>query len=154
MSESGGASRSKEKDEWIVRALGVQMPSNGSGPFQTLAEAAQAWRDASETVDGQIGALQNVLRASGDEELREIGEYGLNAVTGNFKVRLMAALLGAESGNAEDRKKLSAIVTGLRQHLASDERVEACDENPFGVAVSIRTTLIPALDRLERSVAD
>ena len=82
--------------------------------------------------------------------MQEIGEYGLNAITGGHKVRVMAALLGAQRGNAGDLGKLATLAAGFREHLTSDDRVEACDDNPFGVAVSVRATLGPALDLLAR----
>jgi len=67
-------------------------------------------------------------------------------------VRFMAALMEAEGGSPKARATLAEIIPGFRQHLDSDERVEACDENPFGVAMSVRATLIPALDRLAQAV--
>jgi hypothetical protein len=103
-------------------------------------------------VDGQIAALQKALLASDDEELQEIGQYGVNGITGNFKVKLMAALMGVEAGRDADRAKLAALVPQFRAHLDSSERIAACDDNPFGVTVSIRATLGPALDRLARSL--
>jgi hypothetical protein len=141
-----------EFDAWVENALGFRFQgAAGSGP-EALGAAIAAWHDASDAVDGQIGSLQTALRNSDDEELREIGEYGLNAVTGGFKVKLMAALAGAERGVAGDVAKLAALVPQFRAHLEEDERVEACDDNPFGVAVSIRATLVPVLDQLARGL--
>jgi len=142
------------KNQWVERVLGYQFANGaGGGGAGALKAAAEAWRAASEAVDDQISALQSVLRSSGDDELKEIGEYGLGAVAGGFKVPLMAALRGAEAGEPRDREKLAAIIPQFRTHLERDERVEACDENPFGVALCIRATLVPALDQLERSLA-
>ena len=81
-------------------------------------------------------------------KLGPIADFGLNAVTGGFKVPLMAALAGAERGAAADIAKLAELIPRFRAHLESDERVEVCDDNPFGVAMSIRATLVPALDKL------
>jgi hypothetical protein len=39
-------------------------------------------------------------------------------------------------------------VQGLKTAIAADPRVAACDSNPSGVQVSIRATLVPALDGL------
>jgi hypothetical protein len=135
-----------EQKTWVTRVLGY-----GFAGAASIAEASSAWRAAVETVDAQIAALQAALRQTDDDELHEIAEFGLNAVTGNHKVRLMAALIGAERGNEADRAKLAGIIGPFRAHLDSDDRVEACDENPFGVAMSVRATLIPALDALSRS---
>ena len=141
------------KNAWIERVLGYRFANARDGDGGgSLKAAAETWRAASETVDKQISALQSVLRSSDDDELREIGEYGLGAVAGGFKVPLMAALMGAEAGDPRDRQKLATIIPQFRKHLEGDERVEACDENPFGVTLSIRATLVPALDELARSL--
>ena len=111
-----------------------------------------AWSTASDKVDAQIAQLQNALRGSDDDELKEIGNAGLNAVTGGFKVPLMAIFrdLDGAAPTPEAIAKALKIVEGFQVHLDSDERVEACDENPFDVPVSIRGTLIPALAAMER----
>jgi hypothetical protein len=142
-----------QQNEWVARVLGVQIGSGSGAPAVDLHAAADAWRTASETVDAQIAALQRALLATDDEELQEIGQYGVNAVTGGFKTKLTAALMGAEAGQQSDRKKLAALASQFRAYLESDERVEACDENPFDVPTSIRVTLVPALDQLTRSAA-
>ncbi len=137
------------RDAWVARVLGIAMPrATGGQDRPDLRGAANRWRDASETVDAQIEQLARTLRGSDDEDLRDIGEYGINAVTGNFRVKLMAALIGAEAGNANDMPKLRAAAANFRAHLQTDERIEACDENPFNIPVTIRATLLPALDGL------
>lgn len=143
----------EKKNAWVTRVLGVAFTDGGgSAAPSSIAEAAAAWRAAVEAVDAQITALQSALRGTDDEELHEIAEFGLNAVTGNHKVRLMAALMGAERGGERDRAKLAGLIAPFRTHLENDERVDACDENPFGVPMSVRATLIPALDGLARSI--
>lgn len=143
----------EKQNTWITRVLGVTFADvGGSGAPPSIAEAAAAWRAAVEVVDAQITALQSALRGTDDEELHEIAEFGLNAVTGNHRVRLVAALMGAERGSERDRAKLAGLIAPFRTHLENDERVDACDENPFGVTVSLRATLISALDGLARSV--
>ena len=146
---------------WVGRVLGVTLPgggqAGGSGgapraPGRAFGAACAEFQAASEAVDAQIGSLQAALRGQEDGELQEIAEYGLNALTGNHRVRLMAALIGAQRGNAGDLAKLPALIAGRKDFLDEDDRVEACDDNPFGVAVSIRTTLGAALDRLGAAV--
>src|SRR4051812_2823808 len=135
-------------------------PSAGSGDNfkQRWMAARKSWQTASEALDAQVGQLQAALRKSGDNELVEIAEFGLNGVTGNFKTRLMAAMLEVDqAANAEALKKAAGsargIIGGFRQHIDSDERVQVCDDNPFGVTVSIRKTLGEALGRLEEPLA-
>ena len=111
----------------------------------------QTWQSASDTVDDQIAALQKALRDSGDEDYQEIAEYGLNAITGNYKVRLMAAMREVDGGGARD--KLAKLVDDFSQHIATDERVMAVDENPLEIAVSVRATLGPALQAMRAALA-
>lgn len=137
------------RQAWLKRVLGVVLPeaggasANGAGDWQA---ARQAWQAASDTVDGQITALQAALRQSGDETLREIAEYGLNGVTGNYKVPLMAAM--AEQAGP----KALEVIRAFRSHIEADERIEVCDDNPFGVAVTIRATLGTALAQMEAAL--
>lgn len=113
------------------------------------AAASRAWRDASDTIDGQLNQLAAALKDSGDTELKDIAEFGLNAVTGNFKVPLMAVMRDLDGATGEARGKAitqaRTIVAGFADHLSDEERVLACDENPFGVPVTIRKTLGGAL---------
>ena len=141
-----------DQNDWVTRVLGIRFGAGGGMGGADLKAAAERWRDASEAADAQIARLQQVLRGSDDSELGEIGEFGINAVTGNFRVPLMAALMGAQAGNPQDAAKLAAAIQRFRDHLDSDDRVEACDDNPFGVQVSLRGTLIPALDELAASL--
>ncbi|HET6608309.1 MAG TPA: hypothetical protein VFG62_16655 [Rhodopila sp.] len=147
---------------WVVRVLGVKpagaTPSSQGGNVTERWRAARAaWQDAIETVDGQISALQKVMRDSDDEALEEIAEYGLNALTRNHKVPLMAAMMEIGAGSAESLAKSGAkalaAARAFRTHIESDERVAACDENPGGVQVSIRNTLGPALAQIEAALS-
>lgn len=125
-----------------------------SGGTATLQRAIATWRQSSEAVDGQISALQQAMAVSNDEELVEISEFGLNGITGNFRVPLMAGLASVQAGNMADAARLKRIAAAFRKHLERDKRVAACDDNPLGVAVSIRRTLVPALNAIEASLPD
>ncbi len=151
------------RGDWLLRVLGFAMPTTASAPANAAAPAPgdwraarDAWQAASDTVDGQIGALQAALRASDDETLREIAEYGLNGVTGNHKVPLMAAMTEIGAGDAaavaKAGPKALGIIQAFRSHIEGDERIEVCDDNPFGVPVAIRATLGAALARMQASL--
>jgi hypothetical protein len=120
--------------------------------LRAWAAAKAAWTSAIETVDTQLGKLQQALNSSDDEELREIGEFGVNGVTGNFKVPLLAVMQDLESAADDARgahaRRAAKIAAGFLKHIESATRVQACDENPFGVQVSIRKTLGGALAQL------
>ena len=129
---------------WIERVLGMKVSPGAEPPGLRL--ASDAWRAAIEAVEAQIGTLQGALRASEDESLKKIADFGLNAVTGNHKVRLMAALNDVQAGG--DHGKLAKIASSFRTFLEKDSRVAACDTNPFGVTVTIRATLVPVLEQM------
>ena len=154
------------KAAWVEQVLGVTVPrAAGQNPVSVTGAvtarwraAREAWDAASDTVDGQIAALQAALRKSGDDTLEEIAEFGLNAVTGNHRVPLKAALF--ELGAAEPaalRKfgpKALGIIDDFRSYLESSEAVEVCDANPFGTPVSIRATLGSALAQMADALRD
>ena len=137
------------KRAWVKRVLGVEIGAPSGGRVD-LSKAVAGWRDALDRLNGQIAALQSVLRGSPDEDLHEIAEFGLNAMTANHRVKIQAALMDLQSGAANPSKiaATAKLVAAFAAHVASDKRIAACDANPFGVALSIRNTLMPALDGL------
>ncbi len=110
------------------------------------------WQAAIETVDTQIQGLQNALLQTRDDQLHEIAEFGLYGVTGGLRVPYMAALQSlASSPPREIRKNVqSTLDTGAEfaAYLAESEVVTVCDENPFGVPVSICKTLTVAIEKV------
>jgi len=103
-----------------------------------------------------MSALQAVLRNSGDPELIDIAEFGLNAVTGNHKARLTGMLLelgdGSTAAVQRSGSKALALLGEFRTHIETDPRVAACDSNPSTVRVSIRATIGPALAGLQAAL--
>jgi hypothetical protein len=140
------------KGAWVQRVLGVDV--NTGGQPVSLADAIAGWQRALETVDGQIAALQKRLRAAPDPELQQIAEFGLGAMTGSHKVKTQAALLEVQAEAGAGRKAGGAArrVDAFLAHLASDARVAACDASKFGVPMSIRQTLSPALAALQAAL--
>jgi hypothetical protein len=126
--------------------------SNHQEFLRAWSAARAAWTSAVEAVDAQISKLQQVLGSSNDEELQAIAEFGLNGVTGNYKVPLLAAMQNVDEARDDARgvqaRRAVAIATGFLKHLQSERKIQACDENPFGVQVSIRQTLGGALAQL------
>lgn len=119
--------------------------------------AHQAWLDANDRLDAQLNALrQAILGETGHPEyadaLQDIARVGLNALTGNHRVRLMAAfqVIGPGDGASLARHgdKALAAIAAFRAYLDASEKVDACEGNPWDVDVAIRDTLYPALDRL------
>lgn len=155
------AQDAEQQHAWVKRVLGVDVAGLGTGTEPddapvSFAAARESYEAASDAVNQQIAKLQSALRSSKDGELKEIAEYGMNGVTGNHRVPLRAALMEIDFGGTgalqKSGPKALKIIQSFRAHLDQDERVEACDENPFGVAVSIRATLGGALAKMEKAL--
>ena len=155
------ADGSDAKAAWVRRVLGVDPSGGGLPPGSTFGArwqaAWRAWEEATGEVSRQIGILADTLRASGDQTLRDIAEYGLNGVTGNHLVRLRAA--GIEIGRAAGTPpgalldSTEALVEDFADHLRKDRRVALTEANPFHVPVPIQARLVPALDALASTLA-
>ncbi len=165
-SEAGVLARKKEFEqalalldevETLLAAPGTSTEETESPdePPVDWETAKSTWQDASDAIDSQIAALQNVLKKSDDEELVDIAEFGLNAVTGNFKVPLMAAMRDIDSSQGEARAKAVTkamdAMKGFRQHVESSDQVKAVDNNPFGVEVNIQSTLDGAFTTMRKA---
>jgi hypothetical protein len=134
----------------------LDSPGAASDFRQHWQAAVEGWRDASDEVDAQISRLQQALRKSGDGDLHEIADSGLNGITAGAKVGLLVSIreLGGETGKVPAGRiaKARKAVAQFRAQIEQDPRVGACDTNPFGVPVSLRATLLPALDRLDEAL--
>ncbi len=156
--------------EWIARVLGIKLDvaptteTAAEGEFNTdlddlglevgdLWQAARKAFDAATTsVSAQVSALQHELRASDDYQLEAIAEFGLNGLTNNTRVPLLAALLEAGDGSKANLQviapKIEKAAQAFMSQLGSDPRVGACDKNPFGVDVAIVATYQGAVEQL------
>jgi hypothetical protein len=165
VSDSGEAA----KAAWVAKVLGLTIPASlGAGATtqaidisafrSSWAKAVASWRATSEQVDTQISDLQVALRETDDQELHQVADAGLNGITGNHKVPLLAALQDVASVPPDELKKTVATarqrIAAYMKHLQSDPRIGACDRNPLGVPVSIKATLVPALQVLSASLSD
>ena len=152
-----GANLGLNKVEGLIQRAFELPPARqpAAGDFATKWKPARAaWQAATEKVDQQMSQLQQALLKTDDPELHEIAELGLNGVTGDFKVSLMAALHELEGTSPEklpqSAGKIRDMIGKFQSHLASDATVTVCDKNPFGVSVSIRKLLIPALAEVQK----
>lgn len=152
---------------WVQRVLGVtrsatgrKAGANGAAPgWQT---ARQAWQDANDAINDQINGLRTALlnRArNGDDgmdgladALSEIATKGLNAVTDDHRVKLMASVMELGGGEPAAIQKFGAkalgLITAFQTFLDSSEKIEVCDANPFDAPVSVRATLSPPLQQM------
>ena len=148
-----------QKRQWIESVLGYRFADTprGARPPVTSIEKALALFDAAQReVDVQITQLQQKLAGSKDQELRRIAEFGMNAVTGNTRVRLQGALMELRARLPDIDPKLTSNASRLAgqmvAYLTQDAKVRACDRNPFDVRVSIVATLGGAARQLEQTL--
>ena len=160
--EFGRANRVLDEVQTLVQKASASPPSAGgavlSPQFAKLWEPAKAaWDKALDAVNGQLEKLRVALLDENDPELKRIAEFGLNAITADHKVPLQAAILDLDRTPDSAKAKLISQtrerVTEFRDHIETDERVEACDDNPFNVKVAIRATLDPALAQMEQALS-
>ncbi len=131
-----------------------------TGDLQTALKhwnsAVLAWQTASDLVDKQMNDLAAAMRKTGHPVLTRIADLGLNGVTGDNKVPLMAAIGDIGQGDAgklaKGRAKALETVRAFQKHLSDDPRVAVCEANPLGVAVSMRATLGDALKQMEAAL--
>lgn len=145
-----------------VEPAGRAGPGDMDGPpseaaAQGWAQAFQGWLDANDRLDAQLNALRGAILNETSypelaQQLQDIARVGLNALTGNHRVRLMAAfqVIGSGDSASLDRHgdKALAAIAAFRAYLDAQEGVDACEGNPWDVEVAIRDTLYPPLDRL------
>lgn len=140
----------------LLKTLGAVDPEKAAEFREPWALAKEVWEEAVAEVRDQMNELQNLLVGAEDEDLPQIGEFGLNAVTQSHLVPLRAALMELDATGA-DRLKTAAkrvqnLVVAFRKHIETSPKVQACEENPFGVNVSIRATLEPGFTALENGL--
>lgn len=164
-----------EQAAWVARVLAITIPAaNGAdsqatpAPAQTAGwpAARQAWQDANDSVNDQINALRQKLHESaqegdGDieglaEALNEIADGGLNAITEDHRVKLMASIMSIGAGSPADIQKFGpkalSEIAQFRAFLDGSPIIAACDTNPFDVKMSLRATLGAPLGRMEQAL--
>ena len=162
---------SAKQHEWVSRVLGIKVGAASKSETNAAEEefgadlgdlgldvsdlwyaARKAFDSATASVDAQISALQHELRSSGDYELEEVAEFGLNGLTNNTRVPLLASLLEAGDGSKENLQsaapKIAKAAQAFMSQLSGDLRVAACDQNPFGIDVAIVATYQGAVVQL------
>ena len=147
-----------EQNAWVQRVLGVSTGGPGSKPVVRLPNfnGRKLWREAKETVDGQLNTVAGKLRAYQDPDLDRIAEYGLFGIGSNQNVTLAKALIEYETAVPAKLPgaalKLRNAVTGYRQLLNGETVVRLIDEVPLTPAPTLRATLGGALDAIERAM--
>lgn len=139
----------EEKAAWVQRVLGLTVDAPAQATLAGIPSFVAIWREAKEQVDGGIGTLQDRMRKHPLAALGRIADAGLNGITDKVSVGMMAAMMEADRSGAKAAASAMKAVTGLRAFLATDAAA-AIDENPFGIAVGLRSTFKNALEMIEK----
>jgi hypothetical protein len=147
-----------EQGNWVKRVLGVDLSTTGpkmtkpTGTTGATIPVVRVWSDAKDQVDRQLNALYDVLRQTGIPVLTEVAGQ-IESVLENYRVGLISALMEYDGagGAVKEKARIAALstVNQYQTRLANDAHVTAADTNPFGVAVTVRTTLGAALTALQ-----
>jgi hypothetical protein len=134
------------KAVWIERVLGVELPELAwSGAFDV-------YKTTIEKVVHELSSLQQVLKASDFVFLHPIADGGMAGIFGDHGSSVLEAMREMGTSDISVRPKAAekarASIDAFLAHLDGDPRVQACDENPFGVSVTIMQTLGNALKEL------
>jgi hypothetical protein len=155
--KAGNAEEAEAGLRQLAQLASTPAPAAGSVP---VAELAVRWEEASTDALGQLATLRRELLKFDDEDLERIARGGLAEVQKLLEQHLapISRLLAAANQDgatlpADTAGALSRNIGALRKELASDDRIRACDNNPFGVRVAIQNRLDEALDTLETACA-
>ena len=161
--EAGGAGAATGAGSGGDAGTAVPAPSGQQASFDEAAfraswqTAREGWTAAIEQVDAQIAKLQAALREDDDEDLVAIAEFGLPALTGDFKAPMMAAVMDVDrasgDGLARAARRARSLAASFAEYLDEAETVAVTDDNDFGVTVTIRKTVGGALRQLEQTLA-
>lgn len=145
------------QDAWVTRVLGVRLPQGGGArQLDDWSAAVDTLEAAFNTVSNRIEILRRALvDQDEDEDVAELAgraEFGINGFTDGKRTALTRVLLKA--GRSDVRTVAAAggevrkAAQDLLQHLQTDTRIAACDDNPADIEVGIVDALRPALRTL------
>ena len=137
------------RDEWIKRVLGVDIPGGGAADLDAWVAALDSVENAFNDVSAQIDVLRQALADQDeDEDLVELArssEFGINGFTDGKRVALTGTIIKAGRSDpfkvAAGAGAVLAAAKLLLDHIETDGRIVACENNPPEVPVSIRDTM-------------
>jgi hypothetical protein len=135
---------------WVARVLGISA-GEATAPPPTL-DYLGLWRDAKDEVDAGLNRLAAELRATKDEDLVRIADYGLFGMANGRGVGLMKALMQLRQA-APDRRPAAVkaardAAAAYRKAVLDHPLAALVDENSFGIPVGLRSRLVAALDTI------
>ncbi|HVC00451.1 MAG TPA: hypothetical protein VNJ12_14120 [Candidatus Dormibacteraeota bacterium] len=146
--------------EWVRRVLGVSLqgtsPTSAANP---VVQAAALWREAKEKVDIGISALARTMRGTPQPAFHRVADEGLFGLTsGGLTVPLTAAIFDFDAAvgpaRATAAQALKKQIAAYRSGLGASQIARLVDENPFGIEVGLRKTVLDALATIERDLTE
>lgn len=145
-------------------ALLAQAPTPEKVDQKEVFAAIKEFQVQRANVETEIGSLLAKLKSHTDPRMRLIQAKGPSqALTGAASVlqgNLDAVLGDLKDWGAADpkqkvavAKKLSASITTLNKHMASDTLIDLLERNPLGVSVSIKKPIEAALKDIEQKIS-
>jgi len=154
--KAGQVDEAKETLAKLGGRLKSLRPAPGGGRAASK-RTLPVWTEAKDAVGEQLNKLQSSLKANKNPLMQRIADQGLNAITGRLQVGWQAALMEFDSGGPEQKAKakaaLQAGLAEMRSFLGSHPALPLLEQNPVGVAVTIRATLGAALTAIEEAIA-
>ncbi len=152
------------QNAWVDRVLGYRFVRSPTRRLVRKPPSAfisirgrEIWCATRAKAGAEISALCAHLSGTTDPELQRIATFGLNGATGKLSVSLLVALSEADAATVDQRPmalaKARDLIGEYRSFLQQNRLVRLLDENPFGVAVSIRATLGAALSEIDQALA-
>lgn len=140
-----------EQRQFLTGVLGISLPAGL--PDAPRPPVVPIWTDATDTAGEQIGALQGFLKGSGLPLFEKIADSGLHGITSGEFTKMRAALFDYDKapGDTTAAGVITAI-GAMRGFLGGNNAVALLERNPFGVTVTLQSTLGSAMDRIERIV--
>jgi hypothetical protein len=151
------------KDQWITRVLGVALPRSGTTAppspgidIALLEKARQTWLATQQNVRNDVAALQKTIEVTYADrglapQLKSAYKTNVTAAIALLDEDLTAALdrlLASDPGSPRWETSLDAArdaVDDLAAFIAGNRVIAGLDANPFGVPISVKSTLTSSL---------
>ncbi len=163
-----------KQNEWVNRVLGVTLAdarasAGRPAPIPLRQESrqpttkryasihcTQIWSDAEDTVVAQVESLADTLDDTDDATLRQIAAKSVREISTRLRGDLISALREVDAvppgANADAIAKARQVIGQYRQQIGSDRLIGLLDNNPYGVTLTVRTTLTATLEQIDREL--
>ncbi|MCU0878972.1 MAG: hypothetical protein MUF06_14400 [Pirellulaceae bacterium] len=118
---------------------------------QDWAAARKNLRAAIDDVEAQLATFADALLKSNDPNMEWVAEQGLTQLLGGLRASATTIDKSAAKSPEKIAKFARPALAELEKRLASPQ-VKACDENKFGVKVTIRRTIEAALREMSETL--